>query len=693
MKACKRSLLLTALAISSFFLIFTGCSKDEDEEKPPSDVIVAENAKFIDQNTWQGSFISVDSAIWTYLFNTNILTMNFKEGDIMVSSIGEGALRKINKITSNGNQVEFKTTGASLTDIFKQARITVSKALTLSQVRSVTYYYPGIVLDTSGIRQGTATTFNWDINVNLTDYIKLTGNFGCDWEIIFDCDIGLISGIKEVKCGFKSTEELNLKLTAGHEYNLEKSMKLASVNFSPIFIFVGPFIVVITPVLDLNLGIEGYANATVTTSVEQSLSFDAGMHYLAGTGWNNYKEFNKSFDFQPPQLNMNAGATGYLKPELILKIYGVGGPYANLKLYGRIDADLFKTPWWELYGGLKMDAGVKAEIFGEKLFDYNVPDIIKYELLIAQADSNLLTVTTSTVTDITDSSAVCGGMVIKEGTSAVTQRGVCWNTSESPEIDNAHSNDGTGMGQFTSILAGLAPNTPYFVRAYAINLTDTAYGSQVTFTTKNKPGIPCPGIPTVVYQGQTYHTVLIGSQCWLKENLNVGTLITSQSSQTNNGIVEKYCYQNNEAYCDTYGGLYKWDEMMKYDTSPGSKGICPDGWHLPTDSEWGTLLWYVGGSMGPSIAGGMLKEIGFTHWNPPNFGASDSYGFTALPAGQCCYGETFWYLGDYAFFWTSTTWYNSNLNALRYQATYHDDMMERLDVMKTDAFSVRCIKD
>jgi len=80
-------------------------------------------------------------------------------------------------------------------------------------------------------------------------------------------------------------------------------------------------------------------------------------------------------------------------------------------------------------------------------------------------------------------------------------------------------------------------------------------------------GIPCPGIPTVTYQGQVYNTVLIGSQCWLKENLNVGTMINGSQNQTNNSTIEKYCYDNDPANCDEYGGLYQWDEMMQYTTT------------------------------------------------------------------------------------------------------------------------------
>lgn len=99
----------------------------------------------------------------------------------------------------------------------------------------------------------------------------------------------------------------------------------------------------------------------------------------------------------------------------------------------------------------------------------------------------------------------------------------------------------------------------------------------------------CPGTPTIEYESKIYNTVQIGDQCWLKENLDVGTMIQSTAGgqlQTNNGIIEKYCYNNEEIYCNTYGGLYEWNETMKYSAQDGARGICPIGWHIPTEPDY-----------------------------------------------------------------------------------------------------------
>ena len=115
----------------------------------------------------------------------------------------------------------------------------------------------------------------------------------------------------------------------------------------------------------------------------------------------------------------------------------------------------------------------------------------------------------------------------------------------------------------------------------------------------------------------------------------------------NNGIIEKYCYDDDPANCDVYGGLYQWDEMMGYTTTEGVQGICPVDWHIPTDAEWDILQNYLGGF---NVAGGKLKEAGTIHWNAPNAGATNSSGFTALPNGYRDGGVgNFWALGTNAY--------------------------------------------
>ena len=86
--------------------------------------------------------------------------------------------------------------------------------------------------------------------------------------------------------------------------------------------------------------------------------------------------------------------------------------------------------------------------------------------------------------------------------------------------------------------------------------------------------------------GQAYNTVQIGDQCWMAENLNIGYMINGTEEMTDNGVIEKYCYDDNPANCDEYGGFYQWNEMIQYMSATGLQGICPEGWRIPSDDEW-----------------------------------------------------------------------------------------------------------
>jgi len=176
--------------------------------------------------------------------------------------------------------------------------------------------------------------------------------------------------------------------------------------------------------------------------------------------------------------------------------------------------------------------------------------------------------------------------------------------------------------------------------------------------------IVCPGMDSLYYDEQWYHTVQIFSQCWLIENMNAGIMIPSTQDQMNNDIIEKYCMGDYASYCSILGGLYFWDEMMKYTNETGGQGICPEGWHIPGDYDWqvlegavdsefeiGSPEWEGNGWRGMD-AGGNLKQEGTGLWEYPNTGATDAYGFSAIPGGYFIQ-NAFWGAGYKGYFWSS----------------------------------------
>jgi len=208
----------------------------------------------------------------------------------------------------------------------------------------------------------------------------------------------------------------------------------------------------------------------------------------------------------------------------------------------------------------------------------------------------------------------------------------------------------------------------------------------------------CGDLLPDIRDGQTYATVQIGEQCWMAENLNVGSRTNGNQNQTNNGIIEKYCYNDLQSNCDIYGGLYQWSEMMEYTTIPGVRGICPVGWHLPSDYEWCTLEQAVDSTITCEDTGyrgidggGKLKEEGNAHWYGPNTGATNISGFTALPGGFRNEAAGFYSYRYVACFWSSTQ--SETAKAWRRGLINDNAQVLRNTNWKAAGFSVRCLKD
>ena len=190
------------------------------------------------------------------------------------------------------------------------------------------------------------------------------------------------------------------------------------------------------------------------------------------------------------------------------------------------------------------------------------------------------------------------------------------------------------------------------------------------------------GKSTVEYAGQIYNTVKIGSQCWLKKNLNVGTMISGNTEQSKKvGMIEKYCYNDDSANCTTYGGLYQWDEAMQYN-SESTQGICPKGWHMPAMDELQAL------SSAVNNDGNAIKATGQGVGDGAGTNVS---GFSALFTGFHHYDGYFDGLKTYVRIWSSSEGDPETAYLLR--LTSSGSKVYLYDNNKTYGLTVRCLKD
>jgi uncharacterized protein (TIGR02145 family) len=247
-------------------------------------------------------------------------------------------------------------------------------------------------------------------------------------------------------------------------------------------------------------------------------------------------------------------------------------------------------------------------------------------------------------TEITATTALSGG-VIKNASATIVGRGICWSQTPEPTLQNSFTKE-SGTGDFTSKLTALLRATPYFVRAYAITEADTVYGNVYSFTTE-----ALDNNEMVDIDGNVYHTVTIGGDVWMQENLKTTHLNDGTPLQLGD-LTNGYSFpQNDPTKKDTLGLLYTFYVVE-------TNKLCPTGWHVPSLEEWEALVKSVDPDMTPVhqfsrppqqslIAGKYLKQAGTAHWPSPN-DATNSTGFRGLATEGDGVG-------------TSTHWWSSSI--------------------------------
>lgn len=339
---------------------------------------------------------------------------------------------------------------------------------------------------------------------------------------------------------------------------------------------------------------------------------------------------------------------------------------------------------------------------------------------------------TATAGQVGPNSASFNGEVTKDGGEAVTERGFCYSVSnQTPTIYDTKVAIGSGLGEFTGFTGALVPGVTYYVRAYATNYEGTGYSDVMTITATT-PENTCPNQPTVTdHEGNVYNTVQIGDQCWTRENMRCKTTpknpnVPMESPYSTYSNYKPYFYTSpasDSVRLFAYGYLYNWAAAM--DTTATAtitasftnrRGICPEGWHVPSLAEWDTLVAYVGSQADYRCNGNanyLARALADQYtWQQYTSSCTPGYdptlnnatGFTATAAGEVyrntSYSTSMTYSGNYNFaqFWTSTDHPSSPAGQsaktakIQYNEAYVYVGNSYYDT-KWECHSVRCLKN
>lgn len=310
--------------------------------------------------------------------------------DIIISSAGEGFLRRVVATSASATEIAVETADASLEDAIERGTLYYSDGS--SGLSGSQWVFTAGASDATCVISELRCTVPF--NQLLQDGIVLTGQVSFDADVDFSVSYGgweidcFCSPVQELRSvtTFELDAEVRLVTSAGFSFSGEVTIPLGTAT-------------TLTPAgvlqleLALTLGVSGSADAGVQTIIMGNFETIAGGHYIRGQGWREITpRAEASFEVTVPSVSANGQVRAYARPVVTGKWNGVDGPYFSGEAYLRLDADTQRVPWWQLFGGIGLQAGVRTSLFGQSIVDFTLP-FWEREWQLAEAERPTLVAT------------------------------------------------------------------------------------------------------------------------------------------------------------------------------------------------------------------------------------------------------------------------------------------------------------
>lgn len=380
------------MATAGLVVLAVACGGGTDADDKPSgpdgrrgEVVVNEDVRVLDETARQ-SLTAFDLDTSTnegeLRFDaSSAFARQIEVGRILASEpidgvAASGFLQRVESTRTEGDQIVVTTSQATLVETFDQAEMSYQQTLEPGDVVGMETRAQGIEMSTRQSpltrRQPLGFDFGLDFDRVLVDadgdesttddQLKLDGNLRFNASARADIDIGWLAELDRFLFRIDLEESVDVEVRGTKQGLFDERIPVASYNFGSITIYVGPVPVVFNVSMQIEVGAEGQFEATMVATAIQQTSVTLGAEYREDDGWKNLSNVDSSFSFPPPELSAEGAARAFVEPRLDVRIYGLAGPFVLATAYVEADAELFRSPFWQVHAGLDFGVGFVIEL-------------------------------------------------------------------------------------------------------------------------------------------------------------------------------------------------------------------------------------------------------------------------------------------------------------------------------------------